>query len=206
MGETGNDFSTILQLRLSTTHPLILSDLGMDSAAFMAFCQENPEIRIERNTSGQIIAMPPTSSETGRINASIAGELYIWNRTHRPGVVFDSSTGFHLSNGADRSPDTSWIKKERWEALTTAQKTKFAPIAPDFVVELRSADQSIHDLRSKMEEYISCGVRLGWLVDPTNKCTYVYTENGFIQTFPFETQLTGEDVLPGFSLRMIDLF
>lgn len=206
MGETGFNFSTMLRFRLHVSNPLVLPDMGMNMIEFLTLCDDNPDIRIERNASGQIIAMPPTSSETGRVNASIAGELYIWNRTNRLGIVFDSSTGFHLSNGADRSPDTAWIRRDRWDALSADEKSKFAPIAPDFVIELHSSDQSLTDLRAKMDEYMACGVRLGWLVDTSNKCTYIYTENSFIQTLPFETPLDGGEVFLGFSLRMADIF
>ena len=196
---------TNLHLNLRRFNPLILTDHGMDSDAFLAFCQENPDLQIERTAQNQIIVMAPTSSETGRLNAAISGELYIWNRKHRLGVVFDSSTGFQLPTGAERAPDASWIQKGRWAALLPAQKQGFAPIVPDFVLELRSLGQNLSDLKSKMQEYMNCGARLGWLVDPANRCTWVYSTNEAIQKISFNTPLSGEEVLPGFQLAMSEV-
>lgn len=178
----------------------------MTAEEFYEFCLENPELRIERDPNGQIIIMPPTGSETGNRNSEIHIELGIWNRKNQLGKTFDSSTGFKLPNGADRSPDTAWIANERWNTLPPEQKRRFAPIVPDFVVELRSEDQSLPDLREKMDEYMAAGCRLGWLIDPQNRRTYVYSENGDIQTVRFEDILEGGDVLPGLEVRMTNLF
>ena len=150
--------------------------------------------------------MAPTSTDTGNRNFEIAGELAIWNRKHQLGKGFDSSTGFKLPNGAERSPDLAWISNDRWAAISEEQRKRFAPIAPDFVVELRSFDQNLSVLKDKMEEYISCGCRLGWLIDPQARKTFVYSENGDIQTIPFEENLSGGEVLPGFELLLADLF
>lgn len=173
---------------------------------FFDFCQMNPEFRIERNAIKEILIMAPTSSETGRKNFEIVAELAIWNRKHQLGIGFDSSAGFKLANGAERSPDIAWIRNERWEALTPEQQDRFAPIAPDFILELRSKDQNLVALKAKMEEYIACGCRMGWLVDAQGRKTFVYTENGDIQTVSFEEILSGGEVLPGFELRLADLF
>ena len=172
---------------------------------FLAFCQLNPELRIERNASKEIQIMPPTTSETGNRNAKLLVKLGIWNEKHKLGEPFDSSTGFKLPNGAERSPDLAWIRNERWDALTPEERRRFAPIAPDFVLELRSDDQSLTVLKEKIEEYIACGCRLGWLVDPQGRKTFVYSGNGDIQTVHFEEILDGGAVLPGFTLRLEDL-
>ena len=174
--------------------------------AFFQLCQLNPELRIERNSQHEILIMPPTTSETGNRNAKLLVKLGIWNEKHKLGEPFDSSTGFKLPNGAERSPDLAWIRKDRWDALTKAERRRFAPIAPDFVLELRSEDQNLASLKEKMEEYMASGCRLGWLVDPQGRKTFVYTENGDIQTIPFDVVLTGGEVLEGFELRMADLF
>ena len=178
----------------------------MSPEDFYEFCLQNAELRIERDANGQIEIMPPTTSETGEFNASLTGELYAWNRQTKLGHTFDSSTGFTLSNGAERSPDAAWITKERWETLSSKDRKKFASITPDFVIELRSADQSLGLLREKMDEYMTSGCRLGWLIDPQNRRTYIYSENGDIQTVSFDTALSGGDVLPGFELRLGELF
>ncbi len=194
-----------IRFKFRNGHPILLSGAGMTDDDFYEFCLENPELRIERNPNGQIILMPPTGSETGNRNSEITTDLVLWNRKHQLGKTFDSSTGFKLSNGADRSPDAAWISNERWDALLPEQKRKFAPIVPDFVIELRSDDQSLPELREKMDEYMVCGCRLGWLIDPQNRRTYVYSENGDIQTIRFEETLSGGVVLPGFEVRLSDI-
>ena len=205
MVDTVSDYYTDIRLRysrLSPSTPLSMDGADMTDEEFYTLCMNNPELRIERNANGKIIIMPPTNSETGNYNSEINAELVFWNRKHKLGKTFDSSTGFKLSNGADRSPDTAWITNERWDALPAEQKKKFAPIVPDFVLELRSNDQNLIELREKMDEYMDCGCRLGWLVDPQNRRTYVYSANGDIQTVKFDEVLSGGDVMPGLVLRM----
>ncbi len=142
-------------------------------------------------------------SETGRKNFEVSLEIGIWNRQNKLGVTFDSSTGFTLPNGTERSPDTAWIRADRWEAVSIEERLQFSAIVPDFVMELRSEKQSLSELRQKMDEY--CGCRLGWLVDPQNRRTYVYTENGDIQTVPFDDTLVGYDVMPGLEVRLSNI-
>jgi Uma2 family endonuclease len=179
---------------------------GMTDEQFYQFCTLNPDLRIERTADKIIEIMPPTNSETGERNFTLSGELYVWNKKNKLGKGFDSSTGFKLPNGAERSPDVAWIADERWKAVPANQKQQFAPICPDFVAEIRSNDQSINYLKDKMEEYIASGCRLAWLIDPKNRKTWVYAENGDIQTIPFDTPLNGGEVMPGFEVRLADIF
>ena len=183
-----------------------LPDSVLTDETFFKFCQLNPELRIERNAQKHIFIMAPTTSETGNKNAKLTIEIGIWNKRNQIGEVFDSSTGFKLPNGAERSPDAAWIRKDRWEALTPAERKRFAPIAPDFVLELRSEDQSLTYLKEKMEEYMAVGCRMGWLIYPQGRKTFVYTENGDIQTVSFEQTLSGGEVMPEFELQLADLF
>lgn len=178
-----------IRIQLKPGQKLVLEGTDMSRNTFFTFCRENPDLRIERNASGQIEIMPPTSSETGRLNASISGELYVWNRAHQAGVTFDSSTGFTLPNGAERSPDAAWIRIARWEALPESEKRRSANIVPDFVVELRSPDQSLLALQKKMQEYLEMGALLGWLIDPQNQKTYVYSGASSVKTIGFEEVL-----------------
>lgn len=182
--------------------PLHINAAGMSREEFYAFCMANDELRIERTADDQLIIMPPTGSQTGNRNAEINIEIGLWNRHSKLGLCFDSSTGFTLPNGAGRAPDCAWIRRDRWEALPPEEKNKFARIVPDFVMELRSEDQSLTELREKMDEYRDCGCRLGWLIDPQNRRTYVYSENGDIQTVPFEEALLGGEVMPGLEVRL----
>lgn len=189
--------ANVFKVKFHLEKPLRMDAKDMSSEEFFAFCQLNDDLRIERAADGQMIIMAPTGSETGNRNSEINAEIVFWNRIHKLGVTFDSSTGFTLPNGAERAPDTAWIRKERWDALGIQEKKKFAPIAPDFVLELRSENQSLSELREKMDEYMDCGCRLGWLIDPQNRRTYVYNENGEIQTVSFEEKLSGGEVMPG---------
>jgi len=199
------DFSNI-QVKIRPGQVLYLPGQDMSPEDFYEFCLQNAELRIERDANRQIEIIPPTTSETGHYNAEISGELFIWNRQTKLGKVFDSSTGFTLPNGAERSPDAAWITNERWERLSSIDRKKFASITPDFILELRSADQSLNALREKMDEYMTSGCRLGWLIDPQNRRTYIYSENGDIQTVSFDTALSGGEVLPGFELRLGEVF
>lgn len=179
---------------------------GMTDEEFYQFCMLNPELRIERTYDKFIVIMPPTNSDTGNRNAELMIDLGIWNRKTNLGKIFDSSTGFNLSNGAERSPDLSWIRNDRWAEVPAEQKQRFAPITPDFVAEIRTGDQNMAYLKDKMEEYMACGCRLAWLIDPKSRKTWVYAENGDIQTIPFDTPLNGGKVMPGFEVRLADIF
>ncbi len=175
---------------------------------FFAFCQapEMRDKRIERTKNGKIIIMEPTGSETGSFNSEITTEISIWNRETRSGKTFDSSAGFTLPNTAVKSPDLSWIARERWEVLPKALRKKFAPVTPDFIIEIRSETDSLKDLKEKMEEYMDNGCRLGWLIDRLKECTYIYRADGSREVVDsFEKTLSGEDVLVGFTLRIADL-
>ncbi len=196
---------SVLKIKFNYGTPLRFNAKDMSRDEFYEFCQANSELRIERTADGQLLIMPPTGSETGNHNAEITTEIGIWNRQHKLGRTFDSSTGFTLSNGAERAPDTAWIRQDRWDALPVAERKKFALITPDFVLELRSGDQTLSELREKMDEYMDCGCRLGWLIDPKNRRTYVYSKNGDIQTVKFEEVLDGADVMPGLAVRLADI-
>jgi len=176
--------------------------LQMTDDEFFEFCQINSELRIERNKSGELLIMPPTGSETGNRSGSVFGEVYIWARQDGTGICFDSSTGFKLSMG-DKSPDASWIKLERWNALSPEQKQKFAPICPDFVVELRSASDNLKPLQEKMQEYMrEPGVQLAWLIDRKNRRVYIYRPRLPEECLENPATVSGDPVLPRFVLNM----
>jgi Uma2 family endonuclease len=184
--------------------PLLLQfPSSMTDEQFFEFCQMNRDLRIERNKYGEISIMPPTGSETGNRNFNIAGQLWVWSEQDGTGICFDSSTGFKLSTGADRSPDASWIKLERWNSLSHEDQQKFAPICPDFVIELRSATDNLKPLQEKMEEYMQePGIQLGWLIDRKNHIVYVYRPQMPVECLENLDSVSGEDVLPGFVLNM----
>ena len=169
---------------------------------FYQLCRANPEIKFERNPKGELLIMPPTGGETGRSNAGLTADFVIWNRQAQLGEVFDSSTCFRLPNGGSRSPDVAWIRRDRWDALTPPQKEKFPPIAPDFVLELLSPTDSWRETQAKMREYISSGVKLGWLIDPKSQRVEIYRPDRAVELLESPTLLSGETVLVGFSLDL----
>ncbi|PIG92111.1 Uma2 family endonuclease [Gloeocapsopsis sp. IPPAS B-1203] len=170
---------------------------------FVELCQANEHLQLERTATGEVVVMPPTYPWTGRQNAGINAQLWNWSDRTGLGIVFDSSTGFTLPNGAVKSPDVSWVSNERWETLTDfQQQEEFSPLAPDFVVELRSSSDLLDKLQAKMQEYIDNGVRLGWLIDPKTKQVEIYRPTTDVEVLHSPTTVSGEDVLPGFELNL----
>ena len=169
---------------------------------FFQLCQENENIRLERTAKGELIIMSPAGGETGNSNAGLTAQIWIWNESHKLGKVFDSSTGFKLPNGADRSPDASWVKLERWDALTPEQQKKFPPLCPDFVVELMSPSDSLKDTQDKMKEYRDNGAVLGWLINRKSRQVEIYRQNQEVEVLESPAAVSGEDVLPGFILNL----
>ncbi|WP_107666283.1 Uma2 family endonuclease [Cyanothece sp. BG0011] len=178
------------------------NSLQLTDEQFFQLCQDNRDLRFERNSNGDILIMPPTGGETSNRNSSINYQLYAWNLQNKSGVTFDSSGGFKLPNGADRSPDASWIPLEKWNNLTPQQRQKFLPLCPDFVIELRSPTDSLKTLQNKMKEYLENGTKLGWLINPKAKQVEVYRQGKQVEILDNPTTLSGEDVLPYFVLDL----
>jgi Uma2 family endonuclease len=178
----------------------------MNDEQFFDFCQINRDLRIERTKTGEVIIMPPTGSETGNRNGDIFGQLWVWAKKDKTGITFDSSAGFTLSSGQTLSPDAAWIKLERWNALSPEEREKFAPICPDFVVELRSPSDSLKSLKEKMQEYIQEGVKLGLLIDRKPRKVYIYRPDVPEEYLDRPTTVSGEPVLPGFLLDMTEIW
>lgn len=174
----------------------------MSDDQFFEFCQVNSDYRFERTARGEIVILSPTGSESGQRNASLTVQVGIWAERDGTGVIFDSSTGFTLPDGAVRSPDLAWIRRTRWEAIPPEQRKKFAPICPDFVVELRSETDDLEMLQAKMQEFMSNGAVLGWLIDPMERRVYVYQPDAAVQQLDNPTTLNGDPTLPGFVLNL----
>ena len=187
------------------TQPLILHlapAIKLTDDQFFEFCQLNRDLRIERTATGELEIMPPTGGETGGRNLKLTQQLANWTDEDGTGIAFDSSTGFKLPSGAERSPDAAWIKLDRWNALTSEQQKKFPPITPDFVVELRSESDTISSLQTKMLEWIHNGVRLGWLIDRKHRRVYINRPGIDVECLDNPATVSGEPVLPGFVLDM----
>jgi Uma2 family endonuclease len=181
-------------------HPVI----ELTDEQFFQLCQNNRDLRLERTKEGELIIMPPTGWESGNRNGRMTQHLFNWADADGTGLAFDSSTGFKLPNGANRSPDASWVKRERLAALNP-DPTRFLPIAPDFAAELRSANDSLRKLQEKMQEYIDNGVLLGWLIDPQNQRVEIYRPGREVEVLQSPASLSGEDVLPGFVLDLAQI-
>ena len=178
----------------------------LDEDQFYELCRLNRELRIERVVGGGLSIMPPAGGDTSRRNAEIVRQLGNWARRTGAGVSFDSSCGFVLPNGAIRSPDASWVPNGRLDALTDRQRSRFLPLCPDFVVELRSPTDSLQALQAKMREYVDNGARLGWFVDPLQRAVFVYRAGGAVECLRGPESVSAAPLLEGFELDLRELW
>ncbi|MBI1763099.1 MAG: Uma2 family endonuclease [Acidobacteria bacterium] len=181
---------------------LRLAEGRFTPADFAAFAAENPDLRLEMNKEGEMIVMMPVGPVGSNRNGRLTARLFNWADLDATGIAFDATAGFKLPNGAERSPDASWIRLERWEALTLEEQETFSPICPDFVVELRSRSDRLKTLRAKMEEYLENGAQLGWLLDPLKKKVHVYRPGAPVEILDNPSEVSGEPLLPGFMLKL----
>lgn len=184
--------------------------VALTDEQFYHLCMANEEWRMELTAEGELVIMPPTGGESGIRNSELNLQVSLWNRKTRLGYVFDSSTIFKLPNGAKRSPDVSWVSRELWEVLSPEDRRGFPPLCPDFAIKLRSETDSLPKLQSKMRDYLANGLRLGWLIDPQTPLVEIYRPNQDVEILYFSKQnppsLSGEFILPGFTLDLAPLF
>lgn len=185
---------------IELTHQLVTPE------QFEELCIKYSELRLELTSTGELIVMPPTGSETGIRNSNLTYQLEAWARTNGSGICFDSSAGFTLPNGAIRSPDASWIKRDKWELLTNEEKKGFGPFCPEFVFELRSPRDRLAQLHNKMKEYLENGASLGWLIDPLERRVYVYQPDHEVVILDNPDVVSGDPLLPGFTLNVTELW
>lgn len=194
-----------LAARASESLPIHLhfgAELRLDDDELFRFCQLNRELRIERSANGDLDVMTPVGGEGSSRKAELTFALVRWAREDGSGVVFDSSAGFLLPNGAMRSPDAAWLDRSRWEELTSEQRAKFVPLCPEFVVELRSRSDALSTLQAKMTEWIDNGARLGWLLDPESRSVDVYRPGRAVEVLENAERVSADPVLPGFVLEL----
>lgn len=186
--------------------PLILSGgayfADMTREQFFDFCARNPDVPFERTAEGDLVIRTPAGADSSRRNSILTHQLLNWNDRDAGGVVFDCSAGFWLPNKALRSPDAAWVRRERWDALSRDDREKFAPLAPDFVVELRSRTDRLAHLRAKMQEYVENGVRLAWLIDPVERRVEVYRPGQTPLVLDAPAAVAGDPELLGFTLDL----
>ena len=182
------------------------SIIDLTDQQFYKLCQANRDVRFERTATGELVIMSPTGSETGNRNGRFNQRLFNWSDQDASGIAFDSSTGFKLPNGADRSPDAAWARLDRWNALSQDQQQRFAPICPDFVVELLSPSDNLATLQAKMQEYLDNGARLGWLINRQTRQVEIYRPDRLVNVLDNPKSLSGGDILPGFTLQMLGIW
>jgi Uma2 family endonuclease len=187
---------------LTSPLTLNLTNVKLTDEQFYNFCLSNPEFRVERTSQGALVLMAPVGGYSGNQEFELSLDLGIWNRKTKLGKIFSSSTIFKLPGGSDRSPDLAWIEISKWNSLTQEQQRKFPPIAPDFVMELRSSTDSLSVLQAKMQEYLDSGVCLGWMFNPQGQQVEIYRIGQAKKVLTLPVTLSGEEVLPGFSLRV----
>ena len=179
---------------------LDMKQVHLTDEQFYQLCINNPDLAIERTAKGVLVFMSPVGGDSGNREIELGIDLGNWNRQTQRGKVFSSSTLFKLPGGGDRSPDAAWVELSRWQSLTPEQRQKFPPIAPDFVLELRSRTDDLETLQEKMQEYMDSGVRLGWLFNPQDQQVEIYRQGQAKEVRSLPTELSGEEVLPGFVL------
>ncbi|MCI0422609.1 MAG: Uma2 family endonuclease [Acidobacteria bacterium] len=180
--------------------------LRLTEEQFFLLCQDNRHLRLEMTANGEIIIMTPTGSETGRQNSEINYQLSHWAKRDGRGVVFDSSAGFKLRNGAQVAPDAAWVRRERYEALSLEQKREFAPLCPDFVIELRSPQDRLPRLQSRLNEYLENGAQLGWLIDPSTRTVHLYLPSQPVTILKDPATVSGDPLLEGFVLDLREVW
>ena len=185
---------------------LNVQSIGLTDDQFLRLCSDNRDFRIEMTALGELIIMPPPGAKTGQRNAEITMCLGIWTKQDGTGVCFGTDSGFTLPNGAKRGPDAAWISRERWNRVPEEQQEKLAPICPDFVIELRSPSDRLADIEEKMEEYIANGARLGWLLDPFDRCAIIYRPGQKPERLANPAIISGDPVLPGFKFDFREIF
>ncbi len=193
---------TVVESDTRNSLSLDLSTLKLNDEQFYQLCVANPEHPLELTPAGVLVVMPPVGGESGNQEMELGADLTIWNRQTRLGKVFSSSTIFKLPLGGKRSPDASWVEISRWNALDAENREKFPPLAPDFVIELRSRTDGLLELQEKMIEYRDNGVKMGFLINPKDRQVEIYRLGQEIEILQSPETVSGENVLPGFLLDL----
>jgi len=196
----------ISEARIESWNPALALKLAplvsLDDDQLFAFCQLNRDLRIERDAEGVLVLMAPAGGASSARNLEVCRQLANWAQVDGSGITFDSSAGFILPNGAMRSPDAAWVRRERWDGLSAEQREKFVPLCPDFVVELRSPSDRLVTLQRRLRELIRNGAQLGWLIDPGRRVVQIYRAGEPVETLLVPSTISADPLLPGFLLDM----
>ena len=166
----------------------------------LEFCLANEPARVERDANGELIVMSPNFSDGGAVEGDVYLELGVWARQDGRGKTFGPNSGFTLPDGSMRAADAAWIAWERWNAMTDAQRHSYAPICPEFVIEVRSAKDRLPALQLRMLEWIANGAELAWLIDPKTRVVEVYRRDDEVEVHQNPTSVQGTGPMRGFEL------
>jgi Uma2 family endonuclease len=199
----------VSEARIESWNPALVVRLAplvtLDDGQLFEFCQLNRDLRIERDAEGVLVLMAPAGGASSARNLELSRQLANWAHRDGTGIAFDSSVGFILPNGAMRSPDAAWVRRERWDALSQDQREKFPPLCPDFVVELRSPSDRLSTLQRRVRELVRNGAQVGWLIDPRRPSVHVYRAGEAVQTLLAPISVSAEPLLPGFILDLVHI-
>ena len=180
--------------------------VGLTPEQFFRLCSDNPDFRLELTAQKEIVIMSPSGLESDWKSGEAFGQLREWAKRDRTGMAFGPSAGYTLPNGAVRSPDVSWLRKEKWNALTPAERRRFAPVSPDFVIELRSPSDALSEQQAKMAEYIDNGAKLGFLIDPVKGRLYIYRPGQRTRWLKKPGSVSGDPELPALTLDLTEIW
>ncbi len=155
--------------------------------------------------NGELVEMGNSGMEHGYIACILVAILTSFVREHNLGAVCDSSTAFTLKSGNKRSPDVSFVARERLKGLKRPPRGFFEG-SPDLVVEILSPSNTVEEIHEKIVEYFHNGTRLVWVIHPEEKYVLVYHSpepDCFLRS---RDRLEGEDVVQGFSMSVAEFF
>lgn len=192
-----------MQLKLPDISTPLSYASKMNNQEFEDFCFANPELVIEREANGTLTIMSPVSPISGNRENEISIDLGLYARKHG-GKAYSSSTGFRLPDSSVKSPDACYVSAEQLAGFTDEDLRHFASIVPEFIVEVISPTDRLKVAEEKMRDsWIGNGVKLAWLVDVDNDRLWIYRADRSVELVtPLDQEITGEDVLPGFTFDL----
>jgi Uma2 family endonuclease len=150
------------------------------------------------------IRVSPAGMRHEDVGANLLARLWTFVRARGLGRTFGSSVGYRLPNGNLRSPDVSFVATERMPGGKPPKG--FGELAPDLAVEILSPDDSQREVFDKVGEYLRAGSRLVWVIDPEEETAAIYRSLTQVRRIERDGALDGEDVLPGFTCPLAELF
>jgi len=179
----------------------------MTKELFHQMILRNSEVKIERDKYGFIIISPPMTLQSAYNEGEAFFYLKLWSKSNKLGKVFSPSASFDLPDGSTHKADGAWISNKKLNQLSPEEQDSIPSLVPDFVLEVRSKTDALAQLKKKMSEvWMDNGVSLAWLIDPRSRKAWIYRAGMPVEAVQgFDSSLSGEDVLPGFTLVLSDL-